>query len=227
MEFSRQEYPSGLPFPSPEHFPDPGIEPRSPALQSEEQKEIPFEATRGYFWLKNPKIRKGTDGSTEYPWKREELRLKDDVSKSCSVTSKSLRPHGLYSPWNFPDQNTGVGSLSLLQGMFPTQGSNPGLPHCRWILYQLSHKGSPMIRQKMIREGNTVNPAVLMPERLSSETWLVWASWWKLAGSMAYSAFGKHPALKIWIRTPAYKGTILYFPKWISSSGGITVRITL
>ena len=42
-------------------------------------------------------------------------------------------------------QNTGVGSLSLLQGIFPTQGSNPGLPHCRQILYQLSHKGSPRI----------------------------------------------------------------------------------
>ena len=37
-------------------------------------------------------------------------------------------PHGLYSPWNSPGQNTGVGGLSLLQGIFPTQGSNPGLP---------------------------------------------------------------------------------------------------
>ena len=46
----------------------------------------------------------------------------------------------LYSPWNSPGQNTGVGSLSLLQGIFPTQGSNPGLLHCRWILYQMSHK---------------------------------------------------------------------------------------
>ena len=54
-----------------------------------------------------------------------------------------LWPYGLYSPWNFSGQNTGVGSLSLLQGIFPTRGSNPGLPHCRWILYQLSHKGSP------------------------------------------------------------------------------------
>ena len=41
--------------------------------------------------------------------------------------------------------DTGVGSLFLLQGIFPTQGSNPGLPHCRWIPYQLSHKGSPRI----------------------------------------------------------------------------------
>ena len=48
-------------------------------------------------------------------------------------------------PWNSPHQNTGVGSLSLLQRIFPTQGSNPDLPHCRWILYQLSHKGSPRI----------------------------------------------------------------------------------
>ena len=45
--------------------------------------------------------------------------------------SSSLWPHGLYNPWNFPGQNTGVGSHSLLQGIFPTQGSNPGLPHCR------------------------------------------------------------------------------------------------
>ena len=73
-------------------------------------------------------------------------------SESGSVVSSSLRPHGLYSPfpwnspWNSPSPwNTGVGGLSLLQGIFPTQGSNPGLPHCRWILYQLSHKGSPRI----------------------------------------------------------------------------------
>ena len=63
-------------------------------------------------------------------------------SESCSV---SLKPYGLYSPWNSPGQNTGVGSLSHLQGIFPTQGLNPGLLHCRWILYQLSHKGSPRI----------------------------------------------------------------------------------
>ena len=50
-----------------------------------------------------------------------------------------------YSPWNSPAQNTGMGSLSLLQGIFPTQGLNLGLPHCRKILYQLSQKGSPRI----------------------------------------------------------------------------------
>ena len=63
-------------------------------------------------------------------------------SESHSVVSDSLRPYGLYSPWNSPGQNTGVGSPSLLQGIFPTQGSNPCLPHCRGILYQLRHKGS-------------------------------------------------------------------------------------
>ena len=56
-----------------------------------------------------------------------------------------LQPHELYSPWNSPVQNTGVGSLSLLKGIFPTQGLNPGLPHCRRILCQLSHQGSPRI----------------------------------------------------------------------------------
>ena len=65
-------------------------------------------------------------------------------SESCSVVSDCLWPHRLYSPWNSPGQNTGVGSHSLLQRIFPTLGSNPGLPHC-WILYQLSHKGSPRI----------------------------------------------------------------------------------
>ena len=66
-------------------------------------------------------------------------------SESRSVVSDCLRPRGLYSPWNSPGQNTGVGSLSLLQGIFPTQGLNPGLLHCRRILFQLSHKGSPRI----------------------------------------------------------------------------------
>ena len=63
-------------------------------------------------------------------------------SESRSAASDSLRPLGLYGSWNAPGQNTGVGSLSLLQRIFPTQGSNPGLLHCRLILYQLSHKRS-------------------------------------------------------------------------------------
>ena len=60
----------------------------------------------------------------------------------------SLQPHGLQPnrllcPWGFPGENTGVGCHFLLQEIFPTQGSNPGLPHCRQTLYCLSHQGSP------------------------------------------------------------------------------------
>ena len=64
------------------------------------------------------------------------------VSESQLVMSDSLRPHGLYSPWNSPGQNTRVGSLSLLQRIFLTQESNQGLLHGRQILYQLSYQGS-------------------------------------------------------------------------------------
>ena len=71
------------------------------------------------------------------PKKRSEMKW-----KSFSHVQLFATP---FSPWNSPGQNTGVGSVSLLQGIFPTQGSNPGLPHCRGILYQLNHKGSPIL----------------------------------------------------------------------------------
>ena len=64
-------------------------------------------------------------------------------SGSRSVVPNFLPPHGLCSLRNSPGQNTGVGSLSLLQGIFPTQESNLCLPHCRRIPYQLSYQGSP------------------------------------------------------------------------------------
>ena len=67
------------------------------------------------------------------------------VSESHSVVSFSLWPHGLYSPWNSPGQNTGVGGLSLLQGIFPPQERNRGLLHCRQILYQLSYQGVDVV----------------------------------------------------------------------------------
>ena len=74
------------------------------------------------------------------------LSLKVKVAQSCPILcDSSLRLHGVYHPWNSPGQNVGVGSLSLLQGIFPTQGSKPGLLHCRWVLYLLSHQGSPRI----------------------------------------------------------------------------------
>ena len=66
----------------------------------------------------------------------------ESESESYSIMSNSLQPHGLYNPWDSPGQNTRVGSYSLLQGIFSTQGLNPGLPHCRQMIYQLSHHGS-------------------------------------------------------------------------------------
>ena len=77
------------------------------------------------------------------------LHEKSSESESCSVMPRSLRLYGLYSPWNSSGRNTGVGSLSLLQRIFPTQGSNPGLPHCRWILHQLSPQGSPLEKSRV------------------------------------------------------------------------------
>ena len=62
--------------------------------------------------------------------------MKLKVAQSCLTLCDPID----ISPWNSSGQNTGMGSLSLLQGIFPTQGSDPGLPHCRQILYQLSHK---------------------------------------------------------------------------------------
>ena len=71
---------------------------------------------------------------------------KETESESCWVLSDSLRPHGLYSPWNSLGQNTAAGSFSLLQGIFPTQGLNPGLPHHRRILYHLSHREAQLLK---------------------------------------------------------------------------------
>ena len=84
--------------------------------------------------------------------------MKVKVAQSCPT----LWPHGLYSPWNSLGQNTGVGSLSLLQGIFPTQESNPGLLHCRWILYQLSHKGSPVHNKRAIPGSSQSHPFSLV-----------------------------------------------------------------
>ena len=62
------------------------------------------------------------------------------VQLSVTPWTVATRPHG---PWDLPGKNTGLGCHFLLQGIFPTQGSNLGLLHCRWILYCLSPQGSP------------------------------------------------------------------------------------
>ena len=91
---------------------------------------------RFYHFMAN---RRGKHGSSDrFYFRGLHMKLKDTCSlegylwqtcesESCSVVSYHLWPHGLYSPWNSPGQNTGVGSLSFLQGIFSTQESNPGL----------------------------------------------------------------------------------------------------
>ena len=81
-------------------------------------------------------------GASPLPWDMGYLLTAASVP--TVLLGMTLRPQILYSPWNALSQNSGVGSLSLLQGIFPTQGSNPGLLHCMLIPYQLSHKGSPL-----------------------------------------------------------------------------------
>ena len=94
--------------------------------------------------LVKPVCSRGYAPQQEKPPRREAKALQLGSSprslqleKTCAQTS----------PWSSPGQNTGVGSLSLLQGIFPTQGSSAGLPHCRQILYQLSHKGRTLKTQ--------------------------------------------------------------------------------
>ena len=65
----------------------------------------------------------------------------ESESESCSVVSNSVRPNGLHGQWNSPGQNTGLGNLFLLQGIFLSQDSNQCLLHCRWILYQRNYQG--------------------------------------------------------------------------------------
>ena len=164
--FLRPEYWSGYPFPSPGDISNPRIEPRSPTLQTDSLPAEPqgkskntgvgiLSLLQGIYLTQ--KLDQGLLhcrwilyqvsywGSPKVPW--SEVKW----SESHSIASNPLRPHELYSPWNSPGQNTGVGSFSLLQGIFPTQGLNPGLPHCRQILYQLSYQGSPKYHRASLK----------------------------------------------------------------------------
>ena len=98
--------------------------------------------------------------------KRHNVVLK---SKSRSVVSNSLQPHGLYSPWNSPGKNTGVDSLFLLQGIFPIQGLNPGLSHCRQILYQLSHNCSIKRNKILVHAPTWINFKNMLSQRSQTQ----------------------------------------------------------
>ena len=103
-------------------------------------------------------------------------------SERHSVVSDSLWPHELYSPWNSPGKDTGMGNPFLLQGIFPTQGSNPGLLHCRRILYHLSHKVSPRILEWVAYPfssgsswpGIELGSPALQVDSLPTEIWGIW-----------------------------------------------------
>ena len=85
------------------------------------------------------------------------------ITQSCpTLWPYELQPTRLFCPWDSPGKNTGVGSLSLLQGIFPTQGSNPGLLHCRRILYHLCHQESPRILERVAypSPGNLPDPGI-------------------------------------------------------------------
>ena len=117
MGLPRQEYWNGLPFPSP------GIKPSSPALQAD---------------LCNRATRKPQD-----TW----CAVLCLVTQSCPVLCDPLNcsPKGSSVRGVSPGKHTGVGFHALLQGIFPTHGSKPCLPHWRQILYHLSHQRSPRI----------------------------------------------------------------------------------
>ena len=87
-------------------------------------------------------------------------KMKVNVSQSCPTLCDPRD----YNPWNSLGQNTGVGISSLLQGIFPTQGWNPRLLHCRWSLYQLSHKRSPGGAEAPVK-WNVSNPAAKNPTK--------------------------------------------------------------
>ena len=119
LGFLRQEYWSGLPFPSPGDLPDPGIKPTSPHWQAD-LLLLSHQGSSGYvdvclvtqfcLTLGNP--------------------------KDCSLPGSSANGYS-------PGKNNGVGCHAFLQGIFPTQELNPGLPHCQHILCCLSYQGSP------------------------------------------------------------------------------------
>ena len=109
-------------------------------------KSLTNSAQDGFFFFSPPFVDHLVDDSCL--WEAIHKMTQSKRILKSSVVSVSLRPHGLWParlhcPWDFPGKNTGLGCHFLLQGIFLTQGSNPGLLHCRRTLYHLSHQGSP------------------------------------------------------------------------------------
>ena len=114
---------------------------------------------------------------------RKAYVVKLKVTQSCQTLCDPMDKS--WGSWNSPGQNTRVGSLSLLQGIFPTQGSNPSLPHCRQILYQLSHKWSPRILEWVaypFPNGSSQprNQTALQADSLPTELWGYIVTTWSI-----------------------------------------------
>ena len=111
------------------------------------------------------------------PTKWGHVVWKESEKMKATQLCPTLQSHGLCSPWNSPGQNTGVGSRSLLQGIFPTHGLNPGLLHCRQILYQLSHQGSPRILEWVAYPFSCGSPRPWNQTRVSCSEGGFFTSW--------------------------------------------------
>ena len=189
MGFSRQEYWSGLPFPSPGDLPHPGIEPRSPVLHAD---SLPTE-----LWGKPQRCLQNLNHSSRASCKPESLKLKSEVAQSCLTLCDPM-------DCNLPGSSVhGILQARILEWVAisfsrgssqprdQTQGSNPGLPHCRQTLYPLSHQGSlkPELLLLQISKGGQetlaldhclptqgLGPVFPSPEALSWQTWQVEAA---------------------------------------------------
>ena len=146
LGFSRQEQWSGLPFPSPMHESEKWKWSRPVVSDSSDPMDCSLagSSVRGIFQARV--LEWGAIAFSSLYCYIIVINITfyclHSESESRSVMSTSLWPHGRYSPQNSPGQNIGVASYSLLQGIFPTQGLNPDLLNCRWILCHLSHQGS-------------------------------------------------------------------------------------
>ena len=113
-------------------------------------KNNPVHFSSPVFWTKIwPNLREGAGFKLKKSFSSNLTMLKCLVAQSCPALCDPIdhSPQATLSMGILQARITGVGCQALLQGLFPAQGSNPGLQHCRWILYHLSHGGSPVIKQ--------------------------------------------------------------------------------
>ena len=94
----------------------------------------------------------------------KEDESESEVAQSCPTLCDPMDTR-LLRPWDFLGKSTGVGCHFLLQRIFPTQGSNPGLPHCRQMLYRLSHQGSlNEMKEDMVIQNRHSKHTFLLPD---------------------------------------------------------------